>query len=273
MLDETAHLCFSLEVARGFCLTRLAAPRTACEVKPGQFVELRVGSGPAPLLRLPLSVAGVDRARGTIDLLFEERGPKTRALRRLSPGDRVECLGPLGHGFVLPAKGTRVLLVGGGIGIPPLLFLGDAIRHGGVGPACLLAGARSRDRHLPDALLASAGLEVRRATDDGSLGHRGPVTELLEQGLEQDGRAAVYSCGPHAMLAAVAATCHRREVACQVSLEAYMACGIGVCVGCVVEMAPDYGVPETPYRRYRRVCVDGPVFDSRRVRWEEACPT
>jgi len=267
MLDETTQLCFSLEVAQGFRLSRLAAPGIACEVRPGQFVELRVSTQVSPFLRLPLSICAADREQGTVDLLYEERGPKTQALAALPPGSHLECLGPLGNGFVLPGTGRRSLLVGGGIGIPPLLFLADELQRHDRSQTVLLAGARSRSRHLPDSLLGRAAGTVLRATDDGSLGHPGPVTDLMEQDLDRGGHAVVYTCGPHAMMAAVAASCLRREVPCQASLEAYMACGYGVCVGCVVEVAPDAGDAASPFGRYRRVCVDGPVFDSRRVLW------
>jgi dihydroorotate dehydrogenase electron transfer subunit len=265
MLDEMARLCFSLEVAQGFRLSRLAAPRIASEARPGQFVELRVSDHGSPLLRLPLSIGAADPEQGTVDLLYEERGAKTRILAALAAGSPLACLGPLGKGFVLPEPGRRGLLVGGGIGLPPLLFLAEELRRSRC-PCTVLAGARTRARHLPDALLARAAGAVVRATDDGGLGHAGPVTDLLERELEQDDEPVVYACGPHPMLAAVAGVCHRRQVGCQVSLEAYMACGYGVCVGCVVEVVTQEGA--SPYSRYRRVCLDGPVFDSRQVRWE-----
>jgi dihydroorotate dehydrogenase electron transfer subunit len=159
------------------------------------------------------------------------------------------------------------VLVGGGIGVPPLLFLGSELRGRNI-PVSLLVGARTASRHLPDDMLEGAAHEVATATDDGSGGHRGFVTDLLEFTLDEHGDCAVYTCGPGAMMAAVAAICRERAVTCQASLEEYMACGFGVCVGCVVEMAPGDGEVVSPYERYRRICVDGPVFDALRVRWE-----
>ena len=265
MMDEKVRLLANEKVAQDFYLARLAAPHVAAEAVPGQFVEVRVGQGFSPFLRLPLSVGAADRQAGTIDLLYEKAGPKTRTLSRMLPDAETRCLGPLGRGFQAPPAGHRAVLVGGGIGMPLLLFWGQVLREREV-RMVLLAGARVAGQHLPDSMLAAAAREVRRATDDGSLGHRGLVTELLAEELEKEDPCTVYSCGPHGMMAAVAALCREREVACQVSLEEYMACGFGVCVGCVVEVIPEEGA--SSYARYSRVCVDGPVFDARRVQWE-----
>jgi dihydroorotate dehydrogenase electron transfer subunit len=264
--DEEVGLLLNEEVAEGFRLARLAAPHLARIGQPGQFVQVRVREGHEPLLRLPLSLAGVDPDAGTIDLLYEVRGPKTRALAGVRTGESLRCLGPLGVGFTLPAGDARVLLVGGGIGVPPLLFLGHCLRREGGRPE-LLVGARTAARHLPGRLLTPAAVTLRLATDDGSAGHRGPVTELLVDSLTTAPATAVCACGPEPMLAAVAALCRQFGVPCQVSLEAYMACGIGICVGCVVEVAAPPGA--SPYERYRRVCVDGPVFDALTVRWSQ----
>lgn len=264
--DQEVGLLLNEEVAEGFRLARLAAPRLARTGQPGQFVQVRVREGHEPLLRLPLSLAGVDLELGTIDLLYEVRGPKTRALGSLGAGASLRCLGPLGVGFSLPVGGARVLLVGGGIGVPPLLFLGRSLLREGGRPE-LLVGARTAARHLPEQMLIPAAATLRLATDDGSAGHRGPVTELLAEALTTTPTAAVCACGPEPMLVAVAALCRQFGVPCQVSLEEYMACGIGICVGCVVEVAAPPGA--SPYERYRRVCVDGPVFDARVVKWRD----
>jgi dihydroorotate dehydrogenase electron transfer subunit len=265
MLDERVRLLKKEEVARDFFLARFRAPEIAAEAIPGQFVEIRVNAGEIPFLRLPLSICAVDREVGSIDLLFEAVGAKTEALKRMEIGNETACLGPLGRGFQVPPLGRTGLLVGGGIGIPPLLFWGEVLRAQGY-RTILLAGARTADKHLPDSLLMADSQKVRRATDDGSMGHSGLVTDLLTEELEGEDEYAVFTCGPHGMMAAVAALCAACGVACQVSLEEYMACGIGICVGCVVEVIPEEG--ESDYGRYRRVCVDGPVFDARQVRWE-----
>lgn len=120
-------------------------------------------------------------------------------------------------------------------------------------------------------MLAPAADAVRFATDDGSFGHAGLVTDLLQHELAEKGPCAVYCCGPHAMMQAVAAICLEAQAPCQVSLEEYMACGIGICVGCAVELATAKG--DTDYGRYARVCVDGPAFEARQIKWGNAWPT
>ena len=267
MQDASTTLVSNAEVAEDFYLARLLLPRLSAAVVPGQFVQVRVSPRLSPFLPIPLSVGGVDRAEGTVDLLYEDMGPKSGALSRIGAGGTVGCLGPLGRGFSGPPDGCRAVLVAGGIGVPPLLFFGSELRARKI-PVSLLVGARSASRHLPGAMLDRAAQEVTRATDDGSAGHRGLVTDLLESTLDEHGDCAVYTCGPHAMMASVAAICRERAIPCQASLEEYMACGFGVCVGCVVEMAPEEGKVVSPYERYLRICVDGPVFDARRVRWE-----
>jgi len=266
MIDEKVRLLANEEVAQDFYLARLAAPHIAAEAGPGQFVEVRVNEGVSPLLRMPLSVCAADPETGTIELLFEEMGPKSRLLRQMRPGSETACLGPLGRGFRAPPAAHRAVLVGGGIGVPPLLFWGKVLQAKGY-QVCLLVGARAAGKHLPEAMLAAAAQEVRRSTDAGSLGRGGLVTDLLEEELGKDCLRTVYACGPHGMMATVAAACREQEVACQVSLEEYMACGIGICAGCGVEVIPEEGA--SPYERFRRVCVDGPVFDAHQVRWEE----
>jgi dihydroorotate dehydrogenase electron transfer subunit len=265
MIDEEVCLLSNERVAEDMYLARLEAPAIAARVAPGQFVNLRVSQYWSPFLRLPLSACAADPKSGTLEVLYEDMGPKSRALSRLRPGERTQCLGPLGKGFWAPERGQRAVLVGGGIGLPPLLFWGRTLRRRGW-EVVLLAGARRAGKHLPQALLEGAAAPVRRATDDGSLGHHGLVTELLKEELEKGAKSAVYTCGPHAMMRAVARLCQERQVPCQAALEEYMACGIGICVGCVVRVKTAEG--ESPYAQYRRICVDGPVLDASRVCWE-----
>jgi dihydroorotate dehydrogenase electron transfer subunit len=223
-----------------------------------------------PLLRIPLSVAAVDEAAGIIDVIYEAVGPKTRVLSRLSMADSVACLGPLGNSFPAPRPQQQVVLVGGGVGLPPLLFFAKALTIGGHEPGVdLLVGARTASKHLSMDRLQSAASSVAIATDDGSAGHAGLVTDLLEQRLAaaEVAEVIVYTCGPHPMMRAVASICAGAGVPCFASLEEYMACGYGVCVGCVVEThAPDRDRSE--YERYSRICVDGPVYDAAQIVWD-----
>jgi NAD(P)H-flavin reductase len=178
-----------------------------------------------------------------LEFLIEDVGPGTHRLCSLEPGEDLLLVGPLGIGFTAPSEARRPLLAGGGVGIAPLAIWQDEL-----GGAPALLGFRDAPRAEGARLLADA----RVATDDGSVGHHGLVTDLLRSELDRDGHATVYACGPPAMLEAVRALCQERDTPAQLALESGMACGFGACFGCVV-----------PTRRgYLRLCVDGPVLDA-----------
>lgn len=237
-----------------------AADPEGPRVEPGQFAMLAAaerwgGEEQRPYLPRAFSVARV--RDGEAHFLLEDVGPGTRRLCELGAGDGLWALGPLGRGFTAPSDGRRALLVGGGVGIAPLAILQDALAgegaaEGGAGSApavTVLLGFRDRARAEGAALLSDAHV----ATDDGSVGHHGLVTDLLAGELDADPHAVVYACGPAPMLEGVRALCERRQVPAQLALEAGMACGFGACFGCVV---PRRG------GGYLRVCVDGPVVDA-----------
>jgi dihydroorotate dehydrogenase electron transfer subunit len=229
----------------------LHAPAVAAAARPGQFIELSTEG--ATLLNKPLSIAGVDRGAGTLTLAYKIVGPGTRAFAEYQPGRVVQLLGPCGNGF--PELGAPACLVGGGIGIPPLHFLASESTQ----PLLALLGARTADDIvLADAMANLPTTSVRLASDDGSIGHHGVVTDLLEESLRAE-RRTVVACGPLPMLAAVARTCRAHDVELFACLEAYMGCGIGICMGCVV--------PTT--RGYERVCREGPVFRGEDILWDE----
>ena len=214
--------------------------------EPGQFYMLaaseRWGGGADERPFLPRAFSVLRRREdGTLDFLFEDVGPGTRRLCELRAGDGLWLLGPLGLGFRAPEEGRRALLVGGGVGIAPLAIWQDVL-----GDARVLLGFRDA-RHAEGAALLR---DPRVATDDGSVGVRGLVTDLL--GEEVDGSCVVYACGPPPMLEAVRALCAAEGVPAQLALESGMACGYGACFGCVV-----------PAREgFVRLCVDGPVLDA-----------
>lgn len=254
---------------------------------PGQFAMLAAaehwggGEDERPYLARAFSVAR--RQGGEAHYLLEDVGPGTRRLCELGAGEEVWVLGPLGRGFAAPRDGRRALLVGGGVGIAPLAIWQDALegRAGadlssppGDSPSVtsepvtrastaqdttvtVLLGFRDGPRAVGAALLRGA----RVATDDGSVGRHGLVTDLLTEELERDPHATVYACGPAAMLEMVRAICAAGEVPAQLALEAGMACGFGACYGCVV---PRRG------GGYLRVCVDGPVLDAAELEQVEA---
>ena len=223
--------------------------------QPGQFYMLASGdrwgggSGERPFLPRAFSHAGARRHMGggvELDFLLEDVGPGTRRLGEMEAGEPLMLLGPLGAGFRPAAAGTRPLLVGGGIGVAPLLCLYAELRAAPV-PAEVILGFRGAQHAAAAELFGGA---ARVVTEDGSAGERGLVTEPLAAELARDPAATVFSCGPPAMLEAVRALCAERGVQCQLALESGMACGYGACFGCVVPTAAGY----------QRVCVDGPVF-------------
>jgi dihydroorotate dehydrogenase electron transfer subunit len=259
---------------------RLGAPRCAAAATPGSFVHLTCGPG-LPMRR-PLSILRADARGGWIEVLYKVVGQGLAELALRRPGETLSCLGPIGQGFrVAPAR-PRLLLVGGGVGIPPMVFLAERIAtEHGYSPLVLmgselpfpfeLATSRLPAPGLPAGataampLLESLGVPSRLASLSGFPGcHRGYVTELADAWLASlDAKARseveVFSCGPHGMLVAVAALARRHGVPCQVSLEENMACGVGGCAGCTVLVQ----TPEGP--AMKRVCVDGPVFDAASV--------
>jgi dihydroorotate dehydrogenase electron transfer subunit len=265
-VDERVRVLGHTVVGDGLHQLRLRACQIVAQAQPGQFVQLRVGANVAPLLRLPLSIARAAPDTGTIELIYAQLGPKTTALAAVPDGAELDCLGPLGNGFRAPPAARSAVLVGGGVGLPPLLFWGRYLRAQRV-HTVLLVGARTGAKHLPKDLLLPAADRYALSTDDGTLGHGGWVTELLETELESSSQCTVYSCGPYPMMRVVADCCARRTIPCQVSLEAYMACGIGICAGCVVRVQPTPN--SSDYDRYQRVCTQGPVFDAAAIDWQE----
>ncbi|HEY3368652.1 MAG TPA: dihydroorotate dehydrogenase electron transfer subunit [Symbiobacteriaceae bacterium] len=239
----------------------LAAPEIALRATPGQFVEVRVvpvgSSSVDPLLRRPISICETRMAEGSISLIYRVVGRGTRALATAIPGTKLDLLGPLGHSFPNPAAGTGTLvLIGGGLGIPPMV--GAAEWAVAAGRECVaIIGARSREYLAGGAELESVGLPVTVMTEDGSLGGRGLVTQPL-QALLAAGRAGeVWACGPEGMLAAIKALTVPTGVPCFVSVERFMACGFGACIGCTVAKAGQSG--------YFKACQDGPVFPAEEV--------
>ena len=241
----------------------LLAPAISAAAQPGQFVMAACGASYDPLLRRPFSIHQVAAEAGTLQLLFKVIGTGTKLLSTLLPGDVVSLIGPLGRGFHF-AKESPVCLVGGGMGIAPLLFLAQTILEQPLLPdSCVvLLGSRSAaDTPQLAAAFADLGCLVRIATDDGSLGHHGLASDLLPPYLSTTKK--VFVCGPFAMMAAIAKLSRDSAVPCEVSLEAHMACGLGACLGCTV-----HGVGGG----YKHVCKHGPVFKAEEVVWTRLSP-
>lgn len=296
----------SLPTAKGVSLARVVSNENICRehyrlvlspaefptAQPGQFVQIlctepsEAGWTGGAFIRRPFSIGGLRRGHGQIelDILHRAIGIGTKWLARLQPGDPVNILGPLGQPFRLPASGHGpALLVGGGIGLPPLIWLAEALQAAGI-PAISFCGSRTADL-LPLTLepnvdctctdpvpfcreFARLGVPGLLATDDGSLGQRGLIPDVFDAYLERHPElksgAVVYTCGPDRMMRAVAEICERRGLPCQVCLERMMACGMGTCQSCVVKTR-DAAAPDE--WKYRLCCTDGPVFDAKDVIW------
>lgn len=228
--------------------------------EPGQFYMVRGDWGADPLLGRPLSILGDDPASGTLRFLLKVFGKGSRLLYDLEPGEKVFALGPLGKPFPREkvAHGRPGLLVGGGVGVPPLVYLAQALAREGR-PFRFIQGARSAEDLVCLEELAALGVEPGIVTEDGCRGERGLVTAPLQRHL-QDGAPVVYACGPEGMLKAVAGLCRGRAES-YLSLEARMGCGYGVCLGCVVPVNRGGAMV------YERVCQEGPVFEGEAVLW------
>jgi dihydroorotate dehydrogenase electron transfer subunit len=268
----TTPVLLQRPLARDTYLLRLEAPELAQAIRPGQFVMLRLLPGTDPLLGRPFALYDtVLDATGTpvaIDIVYLVVGKVTRRLPALNAGDRVEVWGPLGNGFPDPSAGIHVALVAGGIGQTPFLahireLLGTR-GYGGV-PArrraervSLYYGVRNAELAAGVDDFRAAGATVHLASNDGSVGFHGFVTQLLEQ---HPAPTHLYGCGPEPMLHALAQQAEQRNIPCHLSLETPMACGVGICFSCVTPIRTDGGWD------YKRVCIDGPVFDARCLQW------
>ena len=237
-------------------LIRLTDEEPLPEMLPGQFVEVRVDGSPATFLRRPISINFVDREHNELWLMVAMVGDGTRRLGLLQEGDVLNCVLPLGNGFTLPSEQNamrKVLLVGGGVGVAPLLYLGAALKDSGLEPTFLLGGRTGKD--LLELELFERYGHVCLTTEDGSRGEQGFVTNHSVLGEHFD---RIYTCGPTPMMKAVASYARKTGTDCEVSLENMMACGLGACLCCV----------EKTKRGNLCVCKDGPVFDIDELLWE-----
>ncbi|MFC1557093.1 dihydroorotate dehydrogenase electron transfer subunit [candidate division KSB1 bacterium] len=230
------------------------APVIAEIAQPGQFVQIRVSSAYTPLLRRPFSVLKTDKTKGSIYILFKVFGTATKILSSKNAGDHVDLLGPLGNTFRLESY-QQLFIAGGGIGIPPLYFLLTSLMHGKKDIRVYL-GAQTGDELWYSHEIRKFDIPFITTTEDGSSGEKGLVTRPLEEDLKklQDkSRACIAACGPLPMLSAIQNLAMKYEISAQLSVETIMACGFGICMGCVL---PNHGETES----YSLVCKDGPVF-------------
>lgn len=239
------------------------APDIAHKAVPGQFVMVRTGKELDPLLRRPFSIHRLGD-NGSLQILFKVVGKGTRLLSSMTKGQHLDVVGPLGKGFTI-GEGEKCI-VGGGMGIAPLLFLAQGLlKKNTPDNIKIMLGARTKSEvEMLKNDFTKLGLSVQVATDDGSYGHHGFVTDFLLQEFDQKGNDVnVLSCGPHPMLKKVATMCSEHNVDCQVSLETMMACGISACLGCAIKKSR-----ATNELSYFHVCKDGPVFNAGDIVWE-----
>lgn len=258
---EKCRILANKKIAKDHYVMDVETSGIAGNAKPGQFVSVSVrGQGTDPLLRVPL---GIHRIRPSgISLLYKVIGKSTELLSRMEKGGYADVLGPLGNHFdVSPAKEHKAIMVAGGHGVAPLFALAEeAIVNGA--EVEFFSGACTAEHLVCEKEIKKLGARVHVATDDGSRGEKCYVTGMLEKEITQikakDPRTVIYACGPRPMLAAVSRIAERHDISAQVSVDAYMACGIGVCLGCAIRTKEGY----------KLVCKDGPVFDSREIVWD-----
>lgn len=240
-------------------LLRLTDSQPLPPMQPGQFVEVRVDSSPTTFLRRPISINYVDPEQNELWLMVAMIGDGTRQLGRLQVGDKLNCVLPLGNTFTMPANADeRVLLVGGGVGMAPMLYLGAEMQRQGIQPTFLLGGRTAAD--LLELDLFNQYGRVCVTTEDGSMGEKGFVTNhsVLQESFDR-----ISTCGPKPMMMAVARYAQSKGIECEASLENMMACGLGACLCCVEKVKTDAAVTTNVC-----VCKEGPVFNVKRLLWQ-----
>jgi dihydroorotate dehydrogenase electron transfer subunit len=235
----------------------------AREARPGQFVMIKAAGQVEPLLRRPFSIMDTEPGAGSFRLFLKVVGAGSRGLAALAAGEVAACLGPLGRPFPEPPAGHEAWLVAGGYGIAPLHFFARELARSGA-PVRVFYGGRTAADLKVRAPFSDLGVGLTSTTNDGSLGRAGLVTEAVEEALEAaGGPVTLYACGPEPMLRAVARLAVRRGLPAQVSLDPWMGCGLGTCLGCVVRVRR----AGEAAARWRCACTEGPVFDARELAW------
>jgi dihydroorotate dehydrogenase electron transfer subunit len=267
MFQIKAKLIYNKKIRNNYFRCAMIAPKIARGVHPGQFVSIRLNDKLEPLLRRPFSIHRVSGS--AIEIFYELVGEGSLILSRKKAGESLNIIGPLGNGFNLTpsAPGFKPVLVAGGMGVAPLLFLAEKLK---AHQTLILLGAKTKAQILCEREFSGLGGQVKIATDDGSKGFKGKVTDLLKHLLfppkagpplaetVNSQQSTIYACGPRPMLKEVSRISRDYNLAAEISLEEHMACGIGACLGCVVNTSEGF----------KRVCKEGPVFDAEEVIWQ-----
>jgi dihydroorotate dehydrogenase electron transfer subunit len=285
MYQILSKILFNIEVSPTYYKMGIDCPEIASRAIPGQFIMVRVSNRLDPLLRRPFAIHRIGKSgkRGRfyfpsreiepspfsqVEILYQVVGKGTEIMSEMKEYDDIDLLGPVGNGYRIDTNIRTAVLVGGGIGVAPLLSLAERIisQRSKLKSLILLLGGKGRADVLCVEEFERLGAEVRVATEDGSLGHRGLVVDLLLDYLESGDYSPGFSthcfaCGPDSMLKEVSKIIAEKGISCQISMESRMACAVGACLGCVVRTKADGDV-------YKKVCKDGPVFDSNEIIWE-----
>ena len=240
-------------ISDDFFVLHLGSKSILPDIRPGQFLQVKVEGSAETFLRRPISIHSVDIHNNTIDLLIQIAGNGTKVLSRLEKNDIVNIIYPLGNSFSIPEDDCKILLIGGGCGIAPLLYLGKFLKSKSFKPDILL-GFRNQSRVIEYNEYKAVG-EVYLTTEDGSLGEKGYVTS--HSVLKDKRYDRIYCCGPESMMKAVASYCRQNGIFCEVSLENLMACGIGACLCCVVDTV----------KGHQCTCIEGPIFNINDLKW------
>lgn len=245
-----AEIILQRQLAQNVYQLTVCAPKIAHAAEPGMFAMIKVPDG-AMILRRPLGIADVDLNKGTLSFIYRVMGRGTKKLSTLTSGDCINTMGPLGYGFTL--KAAHPLIVGGGMGLAPLLYYAKCVEG-----ADILMGGRTAAEMFWTTLFKPYVSNIHITTDDGTMGAQGFAVDLLPQLLAKKDYDCIIACGPDTMLEIAAKIARKNEIPCQVSLEKRMGCGLGACLSCSVDMADG---------RRKKICKDGPVFWAEEV-WQ-----
>jgi len=264
MLEETVSIQFNRQIGKDTWLMGFRSKNLASRVKPGQFLMVHLGrTTQDPLLRRPFSIHRIQNNNQLV-LLYKIVGKGTLLLSCLKKDDSISVIGPLGNGFTISKPHEKTLLIAGGMGIAPLFFLAQFLDKVQRHKTTMFLGFRTSQEVILINELKNLNIDLSLTTEDGSLGIKGLVTDLLDKyrGEELNQLSTIYACGPILMLKKIAQMATSSNLRCYVSLEGHMACGIGICQGCAVKANNNTNKP------YYYVCQDGPVFSSEMIDWQ-----
>ena len=254
------------EISAGYFRLAIHSPELAENTKPGQFIMMKVGDNYDPLLRRPMGIHKISNKDNNpcVELLYQVVGKGTSMMSKMKKGQQVDVLGPFGNGFEIPKNIKIAIFVAGGVGIAPLAMLAEKMAKDATDlKTYLFIGGKSKNDVLCLDDFEKLNTEICIATENGSLGNQGLVTNSVSTFIDQkaNGQTSFFACGPYQMLKAVSELTAKKNIPCQVSLDRRMACGFGACLGCVVK------VTQGNHGSYKNVCTDGPVFDANEICW------